>query len=403
MELSVSEAVKLARNTIASHPDLSRMTVTGEVSGFKLYSSGHAYFTLKDADASVSCVMFSSVVNQYEKVPKNGDLIKVLCKADLYVSRGQFQLQIFGWEPAGAGAYYEQFLQLHKFYQDKGYFDPQIKKQLPAIIRRVGVITSPKGAVIHDILRTSKQIFDGVNILLYPVTVQGETTAEEVTEGIEYFNKKQNVDVIIVARGGGSMEDLWPFNHPDIVEAAYKSTLPIISAVGHESDFHLLDYVADFTAATPTMAADFCWSNNALQVEAISDLARRLHQCVLQFLRVEQQRLDLIIHRSMIDDPTAAIDTSRKRLEDLDCKLSKNILNLLEREKTDLDHLKSLLESLNPRAILRRGYATVSDSTGKLIQSLRDWQKSKSDELTIDWHDGRIVLIDYRVKDGNKK
>lgn len=397
MDLSVSAAVKLARDTLTSNPDLINMTVTGEVSSFKLYSSGHAYFTLKDERTSVSCVMFSSVVNRYEQLPEQGAQITVRCRVDLYLQRGQFQFQVLSWQPAGAGRLYEQFLKMRDYYQKAGYFAQENKQELPTIVEKIGVITSPKGAVIHDIVRTARQLCAEIDIQLYPVTVQGETTAREVVAGLDFFNRNREVDVIIIARGGGSIEDLWPYNDSLIVESAFRSVIPIVSAIGHESDHHLLDYVADYSVATPTMAAQLCWQKNAYYRSYLEEIDNKLQQIILRQLRMEQQHLDLLLSHSIIENPRGVFSEYGRQCTEMMANLDRNMNTYLAGLHSQVEHLHICLENLNPRSILKRGYATICDFSGKFIQSSREWQnKLNGKEFLIEWQDGKVKLSNYQ-------
>jgi len=366
--LTVSQLNRQARVLLESHFDY--LWVTGEVSNFAAPSSGHWYFSLKDEGAQVRCAMFRNKNQRVKHTPGNGDAIRLRARVSLYEGRGEFQLIVEHLEPVGAGALQAAFEALKARLAAEGLFDASRKQALPDPVSRLGVITSPTGAAIHDILTVMKRRCPSISVHLIPVAVQGENAALEISSAIERVNRWQNqdkiaLDALIVGRGGGSIEDLWAFNEEVVARAIVASKLPIVSAVGHEIDFTIADMAADQRAATPSAAAELLsqdqreWQN---QLVAMEEQLLRLMQGKIAYAARELEHL-----RRRLRHPASQLREQSQRLDDLEQQLKAAIQRKLQLAGTRLAHLSQMLESLSPLNTLQRGYAIVTDSTGSVV------------------------------------
>src|ERR1700693_2139402 len=387
--------------------------VAGEISGSKTASSGHCYFTLKDHDAQLRCVCFRSSLRSLKFKPQDGIAVLARGRIDVYETRGEYQLQVELLEPQGHGALQFAFEQLKKKLSAEGLFDAARKRAIPRLPRRIGIVTSPSGAVIRDITQILSRRFPGLHIRLYPATVQGEGSIEAVLRAIEYFSGSGWPEVVILARGGGSLEDLWTFNEEAVARAIVASSVPIISAVGHETDFTIADFVADLRAATPSAAAELVIGTREQLFDQLDVFdhklvqsvryrlamaARRLHQQgVERALAVLhrgigrlQQRVDELEYRLRERTGTAAaarrqqleqliarlrsldlrlrIAAARRRLEAADTAIVQLVRLRLTRAHGRLDPLIAHLTQLSPLKILERGYALVTDAAGRIVK-----------------------------------
>jgi len=387
--------------------------VEGEISNLRAHDSGHLYFTLKDQNSQLSAVMFRSQAKLLRFRPENGMQVLLRGRVTIYEDRGQLQISAEYLEPKGAGALQIAFEQLKAKLEAEGLFDASRKKAIPSLPRRIGIVTSPQGAALRDILNILQRRHHTANILIFPSQVQGDAAPVEVTAGIRYFNKAANVDVIIVARGGGSSEDLAAFNHEGLARAIASSLIPVISAVGHETDFTIIDFVADLRAATPSAAAELVIRSRQDIEEQSAELHLRLARAMRYRLLMGRQTLtelaqhgafarmmDLINQRQQkLDDLTYRIEKSERRLlelhrrrwesaaaavrhydvrrvlagirKELDSHVAAMIAatrNQLLQQRAHLDRVTRQIEALSPLAILDRGYALVFDSAGKLLK-----------------------------------
>ena len=391
--------------------------VAGEISGSKTASSGHCYFTLKDHDAQLRCVCFRASLRYLKFKPQDGIAVLARGRIDVYETRGEYQLQVELLEPQGHGALQFAFEQLKKKLAAEGLFDAARKRAIPRLPRRIGIVTSPSGAVIRDITQILSRRFPGLHIRLYPATVQGEGSIEAVLRAIEYFSSSGWPEVVILARGGGSLEDLWTFNEEAVARAIVASGVPIISAVGHETDFTIADFVADLRAATPSAAAELVigtreqlfdqldvFDHKLLQSVRyrLAMAARRLHQqgverasAVLHrgigrlqqrvdeleyrlrertgtAAAVRRQRLEELIARLRSLDLRLRIAAARRRLEAADTAVLQLVRLRLTRAHGQLNPLIAHLTQLSPLKILERGYALVTDAAGRIVKEPAD-------------------------------
>jgi exodeoxyribonuclease VII large subunit len=411
----VSELTQLVKLTLESQ--FASIQVLGEASGVVLASSGHLYFTLKDNAGAMKVVMFrGQLLKSTLKKLQNGQQIVVRGTLSVYPARGEMQIIASDMRLQGIGDIFAALEKLKKTYQEKGYFDAQRKKKLPLLPGRIGVVTSPTGAAVRDIVRILRRRFPGIEIVIYPAKVQGEGAADEIAAGIEYFNKTgaaEQVDVLIVGRGGGSYEDLWAFNEAPVIEAIYHSQIPVISAVGHETDFTITDFVADLRAATPSAAAELVvgkkdeflqridFFRHALmrQMEkrlhekksawvhwlmdsALADFPSRLLEKAQQLdsnefalNRLFQQsrigklaRLNRTAQRFAAFDPTALLQNKGWQIENLRMRIESQFAERLQSRREKIRVLASKLATMNPQSILAKGYSITSDRRQRVIK-----------------------------------
>jgi exodeoxyribonuclease VII large subunit len=327
-----------------------RVWVEGEISNWKLYASGHAYFSLKDEGGQVSAVLFRAGSKGLRFEPRDGLAVLALGRVGIYAQRGQFQLIVEELEPKGKGALQLAFEQLREKLQREGLFDPARKRPLPVLPRTVGVVTSPTGAVIRDILTVLGRRFPNLRVLLNPVRVQGEGAAAEIAAAIAELDRRGDVDVLIVGRGGGSMEDLWAFNEEAVARAIAACSVPVISAVGHETDFTIADFVADLRAPTPSAAAELVIESKEALEERIGTLARRLRGAVGAGVRRARHRLDALAVRRMIGDGRRRLLDLAQRVDGLETDLARAGEGMLAERRDAFERLAQALAHLSPRA-----------------------------------------------------
>lgn len=398
MVLSVSELNEYVRKSLASDPIIQHISIKGEISNFKSYSSGHWYFTLKDDNAAISCVMFSQYNYIVDFVVEDGMAVELVGNVSLYAKTGQYQFYVESIVQSGVGLLFKKFEELKEKLFKEGLFDESIKKPLPLFAKKIGVISSRSGAVIHDIINVTRSRNNLVSILLYPSKVQGSGTAKNVIDGIDYFNKLKNVDVIIVARGGGSFEDLYEFNDESLARKVRISEIPIISAVGHETDFTILDFVSDKRAATPSHAAEIA----VVQYDALLNIIEQLYNKADYYLNDRITKYKSRINACAIDLKNFGkiFDLYRSRISNLEYNLSNNIKNRVMENLNKVKLLEAKLDLLNPSYILEKGYAIITKDN-KVISSAN--AISIGDNLNIKLKDGAIASSVNEVYYGKEK
>ena len=345
--------------------------VEGEVSNLRVHSSGHVYFTLKDEGAQIRAVLFKSRVRRLRFAPEDGLHVLAFANLDLYAVRGEYQLVCEVLEPRGLGALQLAFEQLKARLQAEGLFDAGRKRPLPVLPRRVGLITSPTGAAVRDFLRVITRRFADVHVLVYPVRVQGETAAGEIARALRDLNQLGGLDVLVLARGGGSLEDLWAFNEEVVARAIAASKLPVISAVGHESDVTIADFVADLRAPTPSAAAELVVREKAQLVQHLAGLRDRLHGITRQRLRRLRERLDDVRRRRVLTDPARPLRDLHRRLDDLAGRLQRG---LDRRRREARDRLGRAARALRPQILrtnLRHDARHLAQLRGRLERAGR--------------------------------
>jgi len=347
----------------------------GELSNLACPASGHWYFSLKDSNAQVRCAMFRTRNRLLRFAPRNGMQVIVRAKIGLYEPRGEFQVLIEHMEEAGEGALRQQFEQLKNKLNAEGLFSSNLKKELPTIPNRIGVITSPTGAAIHDVLSTLKRRFASLDVVIYPVSVQGKLAATDIVKMIELANKRNECDVLLLTRGGGSLEDLWSFNEEIVAHAIYNSRIPIISAVGHDIDFTISDFVADVRAATPTAAAELVSPDVTHWVQQINALHKRIHQLTLNTIQNNYSSLKQLSRRLI--HPSHYIEQTSQSIDEYIYRLQRSITAKITTSKLKVDNLNSLCKAQNPIYKIN----AKQEFTKQLLQRLTIKQQKKINDL----------------------
>ena len=356
--ISVTKLNNYTNSLLKEDPVLSGISVTGEIAGYKKHSSGHIYFTLKDSSAAVNCSYFRQYNYALEFDLRDGMLVEVVADAGIYERDGKFQLYVYGVKQAGRGDILLKLEELKKRLEAEGLFDREQKRPLPYFASRIGVVTSPTGAVIRDIINVSRRRFNNVGILLAPVLVQGEGAPESIARGIKYIGT-QDVDVVIVGRGGGSVEDLWAFNSEEVVRAIRDCPAPVISAVGHETDYTLADLAADMRAPTPSAAAELAVKERSELEQELAEYGRRALRAAQNGLNGAAQRIKLIRRSLDLLNPQGLVISRRKELEGYGQRLIKCLDARLNGSELRLEALKGRAQAGNPLNVLSRGYALV--------------------------------------------
>ena len=367
---------------------LNNVYVKGEISNFKRHYTGHLYFTLKDGDSLVKCVMFKTYTSYLKFEPEDGMSVLILGTVAVYERDGIYQIYAKGMEVDGLGALHVAYEQLKEKLEAKGMFDEKNKKKIPMLPKSIGVVTSKTGAVVKDIINVTTRRFPKVNIKIYPAAVQGAGAAETIVKGIEYFNNAKNGDTIIIARGGGSLEDLWPFNEEITANAIFNSEIPIISAVGHETDFTIADFVADLRAPTPSAAGELAVPDINEINWKIANIKRSLSTLLNKKIESMEQRYKRAINSIAFKRPTNDIERKILNVESYLKRLETSINLKNKNVKINLTKVISKLDSLSPLKTLSRGYSIAETSNGKVIKSVND--VNAGDEIKLILNDGNI-------------
>ena len=383
--LTVTQLNRLAREVLEQRFPL--FWVSGEVSNFTRAASGHWYFSLKDASAQVKCVMFKGRNSYVDFVPREGDKIEARATVTLYEARGDFQLTVEFVQKAGLGALFEAFERLKIKLEHEGLFDPTFKKAIPTHPQTIGIVTSLDAAAMRDVLTTLKRRNPNIGVIIYPTPVQGKGAAALIAKAIHTANERAEVDTLIVCRGGGSMEDLWQFNEEVVARAIDDSAIPVISGVGHETDFTICDFVADLRAATPTAAAELACQDRSILKAHIQQLQSRLKRRMDTGLQAYAQQLDYLSRRLI--SPAQQIAQQQSQLKQLQHRLQMSIQRSLQSHQQTLAHLNNSLLQLNPDNVLARGYALVQKADGTLVKNSAQLQTG--DTLKIALPVGKIL------------
>ncbi|MFR2301531.1 MAG: exodeoxyribonuclease VII large subunit, partial [Clostridium paraputrificum] len=366
---------------------LNNLSVKGEISNLKYHSSGHIYFSLKDEGGKINCVMFRSKAIMLKLTLEEGMGVVIGGRASIYPQNGSIQLYCDTIEQEGRGELYIKFERLKEKLSKEGYFDEELKKEIPKLPSRVGIVTSPTGAAIRDIINVSKRRNSLVDLVLYPAKVQGIGAYMEVIEGIKYFNRTKSVDVIIIGRGGGSIEELWNFNEEELAKAIFKSKIPIISAVGHEVDFTISDFVSDVRAATPSQGAEIAVPLQSDIEETIEYINNRMGSIIANKLQLEKNKVDSLSRILKLNSPMSRIVNNYMIIEKLKERLNSNIVNKINIEKEKLSGLNNLLMAQNPCNLLNKGYAIIEDESG-VINTVKRMSEEK--EINVFLADGVV-------------
>ena len=388
--LSVAELNEYLKMLMDGDRVLSNLYVVGEISNLTVARSGHIYFTLKDADGQLRAVMFRTYADRLKIRLSDGMRVIAHGHVSLYGPSGQYQLYADELQPDGVGTLAMQFEQLKRRLGEEGLFDVERKKPIPPMPMRVGIITSPTGAAIHDMIRVSGRRFPMAELILYPSLVQGAEAAEMLASGISFFEATRLVDVIIIGRGGGSMEDLWAFNDEMLARTIAACTVPVISAVGHESDFTICDFVADLRAPTPSAAAELALPDQNTILSGLYGLRDRMRSRMLRRLTEEKRVLDAYRQSRALKNPERILEPMKMKLSLAEEGLGRSVSQTLHAKRERLLSQVDRLEALSPLAVLRRGYAAVTRGE-ELVRSAKT--VSCGDKLTITFADGTVNAV----------
>ncbi len=386
--LSVTQLNEYIKARIDADRYLGSLWIRGEVSNFVHHKTGHLYFTLKDENSLVRALMFASSASKLKFSPENG--IKVLAHGRIaaYIRDGQYNLYVDAMEPDGIGALYVAYEQLKRKLEGEGLFREDRKKPLPKIPTRVGVITSPTGAAVRDIINIISRRFPYAKILIYPSLVQGDGAPEQLIAGLRYFNAALAADVIILGRGGGSIEDLWAFNNEALAREVAASRIPVISAVGHETDFTICDFAADRRAPTPSAAAELAVPETEELKRKIHNIIGRMDTLVSSSIRIRRKSVETLRDSRVLCDPLRILDEKKTRLV-MDTQQLEGVMRLaIKEKKARFEKNASKLEALNPLSVLLRGYSAVFREEGGLVKSVRDVEVG--DSVVFRTSDGRL-------------
>ena len=392
---TVAQVNRYVKNMFTQDFFLQKVSVKGEVSNCRYHPSGHIYFSLKDESGSISCVMFAGQRKGLAFSMKDGDRVVVSGSVDVYERDGRYQLYAKEIALEGAGALYERFLRLKQELEDMGMFAPEYKQPIPGYIRKLGVVTAPTGAAVQDIRNVALRRNPFLQIILYPALVQGDGAAASIVRGIRMLDRA-GVDVIIVGRGGGSIEDLWAFNEEPVARAIFECRTPVISAVGHETDFTIADFVADLRAPTPSAAAELAVKDYAQTVDTMRQYRLRLGRAALARLSLARQRLEVYSERLRLRSPGGRLLENRQRAADAEDRLTE----LMERKIREYRQMTALraerLEGLSPLRKLAAGYAYVTGEDGRAVRSVG--RIRESEKMTVYVSDGRILAQALEVR-----
>jgi len=367
---TVSQLTAYLQQLIADEEALRDLWVLGEVSNATKSTSGHFYFTLKDAFASLRCVMWRQQVSYQLFLPKNGDLIIAHGYLDIYPPNGTYQLYADNLIGVGAGVLYQEFLYRKAKLEKEGLFDAQRKKPIPAFPRKIGIVTSLKAAALQDMLNTLRRRFPLAEVIIAPASVQGDDAVPTLINALKLLDQEIKPDVILLARGGGSMEDLWAFNDETLVRTIASLETPIVTGIGHDTDFTLADFASDLRAPTPTAAAEMVTPNLTDIQVSLQNLAQRLQNAISNRLSTQRDRLSQLAHRLSLSSPLNQVNVARQRLDEWSRHLDLHLTHTIQQKHLKVELFAHRLASLNPSTILKRGYAILIKQDGEIVRSV---------------------------------
>jgi len=384
--VSVTDLNKYIKDKIANDENLNNVFVKGEISNFKHHYTGHMYFTLKDENSLIKCIMFKTYTTNLKFNPKDGMGVTIYGTVSVFERDGVYQIYCKAMQEDGMGDLYTKYEELKKKLEAEGMFSPMYKKNIPMFPKVVGVLTSETGSVIKDIINVSTRRNPNVYIRLLPVPVQGEGAWKKIVEAIEYMNKNKLADVLILARGGGSLEDLWPFNEEGVAKAIFESEIPVISAVGHETDFTIADFVADLRAPTPSAAAELAVPDIDELKRKIDSYKQRYKQALMKKIELMKLKYQKCMASKVFVDPLQRINENYLKVDMSIKKLENVIQNITNKKKTEAIGLIAKLDTLSPLKTLTRGYSIV-ESDNKIIKSVKEIKQG--DEISLKFIDGK--------------
>lgn len=385
MAITVTELNRYIKDKFTDDEYLSELLIKGEISNFKNHYTGHMYFTLKDENSLIKCIMFKTYAQKLNFMPKDGMKVLVLGGVSVFERDGIYQVYVKAMQEDGVGTLYKQYEELKRKLEMQGYFDQNHKQKIPQMPETIGVLTSQTGSVIRDIINVSTRRNPNVHIRLLPVPVQGPDAAPKIAEGIRYMNENKLADVLILARGGGSLEDLWPFNEEIVAHAIYNSEIPIISAVGHETDFTISDFTADLRAPTPSAAAELAVPDMYEVKQKINNYQNRLRLALTKKLEVVKLRYEKCMSSRVFREPTRFVQDNYIKIDNYIKRMDTSINNKIHKEKQKYVELVAKLDTLSPLKTLSRGYSIV-ENDNKIVKSVKDMESG--DEIKILLTDG---------------
>ncbi|MBP1693833.1 MAG: xseA [Chloroflexi bacterium] len=387
---TVTQLTRHLRDLLENDEYLQDVWIQGEVSNLSRPSSGHLYFTVKDNTSALKCVMWRNSVLRQAYIPRDGDAIEVHGSVSIYETAGQYQLYADLIRPAGEGLLFQEFLRLKGRLEAEGLFAEERKRPIPPWPHTIGIVTSPTGAAPRDILNTIRRRFPAVRVILAPTTVQGEEAPAGIVAALEKLNNRIHPDVIILARGGGSIEDLWPFNDERVARAVAASLSPVITGVGHETDFTIVDFVSDLRAPTPTAAAELATPNRIDLRASLSDTQLRIVRAAQTIIQNNHWQISRLENRLRLQSPEIRIRSGRQRIDDITHRVNSTTLHIMRLHRAQLSGRQARLASLNPQAVLNRGYALLRIPGGNIIQSIG--QVMVDETLEAKLKDGRLEV-----------
>lgn len=367
---------------------LNNLKIKGEVSNFKKHSSGHLYFSLKDDSSKINCVMFKDYASLLDINMEDGLMVEIKGKIKVYQKEGSYQLYCEEIKKQGVGELYLAFLKLKETLEKEGLFKLEHKKPLPLYPKKIGVITSPTGAAIKDVINVAKRRNPYIDIIIYPALVQGIGSSSNVIRGIEYLEKDKKVEVIIIARGGGSIEELWSFNDEALARRIYESKTPIVTGVGHETDYTIVDFVSDLRAPTPSAAAEIVFKNHSEIKKEVNYNYNRLQKSMEDNLLRKKNEVNLLKNTIEFNSPMTYILNEHKKIEIINDRLNISMKKKVSEEKNKLGYMLELLNSRNPLNILNKGYTLVKDESGKIVKDSK--KLSGEQQIEIKFRDGSL-------------
>ncbi len=387
--LTVSQINEYLKGKLDNDKFLSSIYVKGEISNFTCHKTGHLYFTLKDESSNIKAVMFKNDASKLKFIPESGMKVITHGKISVFVREGNCQLYVNSIEPDGIGALTLAFEQLKIKLKNEGLFDTSKKKPIPKIPTKIGIITSPTGAAVRDIINVTGRRFPYATLILFPSLVQGNDAPAQLIAGLKYFNKVKNVDVIIIGRGGGSIEDLWAFNDENLARAIFASEIPVISSVGHEIDYTICDFVADLRAPTPSAAAELAVPETAELERKINNIISYMQLVIMKMISEKRQRVRRCSESRIMKNPESMLDQRKLLTVSYTNDITNSMRYICEKSRTVLEKNAAKLDALSPLAVFSRGYSAVFSNDGKLIKNTEDVEIG--DIVSVQLCDGKLL------------
>lgn len=399
--LNVSDLNNYIKKIFDNDFILENVSIEGEISNFKYHSSGHAYFALKDENSKINCIMFSNHYSELSFVPYDGMKVVISGRVSVYQKEGSYQLYASEIKPFGEGELYIAYNKLKTKLERKGYFDNEHKKPLPHYPMKIGVVTSPTGAAIRDIINVAKRHNPNISLLIYPALVQGKNSASDMINGLERLDSREDIDLIILARGGGSIEELWSFNDEKLADAIYNCKKPVVTGVGHETDFTIVDFVSDMRAPTPSAAAEISVPCLSEIKEKIINVKNIINTQIDDKIYLNKNKLNSLSKTLEYNNPLTYISNQYTNIDNLKIVLNQKIANIINMKKEEAKGLVSLLNAHNPLNVLTRGYSIIEDSQGRNISKIEELKNNKSVKFILSdgFAESKIDVVKTEIRE----